>query len=92
MKDTGVGLMGRLPGDEESPDRMIDNEPCSECREHMEMGFLLIERTETHITGRRWVIRREVISSPEMREKGVAYITPDGAKDMGLYNDVDIDD
>lgn len=40
---SGVALCGRLPSDAEAPYMMcIDREPCSECKEHMARGVILV--------------------------------------------------
>src|SRR5438309_1259611 len=59
FRDTGVGLLGRLKDDAEAPRTMRDAEPCQECKEHLALGFLLIERDGNQITGRRWVLKKE---------------------------------
>lgn len=75
--------MAILPG--KAPDRKTkSDEPCDECKEHMEMGFLLIEKTGDSITGRRWVVDPKYIVEPE-RKRRVGYVTPSDAKEMGLY-------
>ena len=89
MQDTGVALLGKLSGDEEAPKHMLDDTPCDECKEHMSMGFLVIERSENMITGNRWVLKPDVITDEEMRAVGVAYVSPTEAKAMGLYNHPD---
>ena len=46
-KDRGVALLGRLPGDQEAPRRIvIDREPCDECKGYMEKGVILISVDE----------------------------------------------
>ena len=85
--DKGVALLGRLKGDKEAPRAIPDDEPCDECKENMELGFLIVERAGDCITGRRWVIRPEAVNDEELLRRGVAYITPSEAKEMGLYRD-----
>lgn len=95
FKETGVGLVGRLPGDAQAPRRSRDRQPCAECTEHMAMGVLLVEATRqgndestTATTGRRWVITPEaaqrmlLLLDPGQR---VAYIEPEAAQKLGLY-------
>lgn len=67
MKDVGLALMGRLPGDAEAPRRICpDREPCEECKEFMKQGIILIsvdeERTEDRENPWRtggWVVVKE---------------------------------
>lgn len=80
-----LALLGRLPNDAEAPKHIPGPEPCDECKEHLGMGFLLLERKGDVITGRRWVIKRDAAERMfDNTEKGVAYITPELAKQIGL--------
>ena len=79
-----IQMMGRLPNDDKAPARSAGEQPCDECMEHMEQGFLLIERSGDSVTGRRWVVDPKYIVEPE-RQRRVGYVTPSDAKTMGLY-------
>lgn len=65
IKDVGVALMGKLPGDKEAPRRVCaDKEPCDECKKHMEAGIILISVREDDATMNPyrtggWVVLRE---------------------------------
>jgi len=86
-QDTGVALCGRMRGDEEAPRHMRDQEPCTECKEHMDMGFLLIEHEGDMITGRRWVITLEAAENIFVDadlSKGAAHIDSEAAVKIGL--------
>ena len=87
--DTGVALVGKLPGDEQAPKRSPDIGPCDECAELMTHGFLFVEVDGTYFTGNKWVVRSEIIEDPSLRENGAAYITPEHAREIGLYNHPD---
>ena len=64
-KDTGVGLLGRLPGDAEAPGRSRDVAPCEECAGYMKQGVLLIgcegSPEGRRTTGRMVVVKPEAI-------------------------------
>ena len=87
--DTGVALIGKLPGDEQAPRRSSDVGPCDECSDLMKQGFLFVEVDGDHYTGNKWVVRSEVISDPAMRQAGAAFIAPEQAREIGLYNHPD---
>ena len=67
MKDVGVALMGRLPGDAEAPRRICpDQAPCDECKKLMEQGIILISVDEKKTEDRNnpwrtggWVVMKE---------------------------------
>lgn len=88
----GIALVGRLKDDAEAPKRMLDNQPCAECQEHMAMGFLLIEATPLgeegfQTTGRRWVVTMEAaerIFAGMDLSKRCARIEPEVANHLGL--------
>lgn len=88
FQDVGVALFGLLPNDEEAPRRVADSELCDECKNHMRQGFLIRERDRDMMTGRLWVVRTETMEEmfgEEFASQGHAWITPDQAQAMGLY-------
>lgn len=95
-KPMGVALFGRLPGDAEAPHNISDPEPCDECKEHMALGVLFVERDGNKITGSRWVVKEEAarrileVVNDEMRQdvlaRRVCHIDPDAAKMLGFYD------
>lgn len=41
--DTGVGLLGHLPHDDEAPRYIPDNAPCEQCQSVMDKGVLFVQ-------------------------------------------------
>lgn len=71
LRETGVVLLGRLPGDEKAPAQAVfDMTPCEECRKNMERGIILIsydpiqssEVNNPYRTGGWCVVRDRVIT------------------------------
>lgn len=69
-----------------------DIEPCDKCREK---GIAVCEVQEDgrHLTGRRWVVRREAFNRQDgdenvsrILDRGVALVTPDVAERLGLHD------
>jgi hypothetical protein len=98
-KDSGVALLGHMPGDAEAPHKMLDHTPCDECQDYMSQGVILISVDESKTTDPKspyrsggWVVVREeaatrMFKSPMLEDvlrMRVAYITDDAWDQLGL--------
>ena len=77
---------------------IVDYEPCKKCEEKFAQGIQLIEVESTPITdnqpsisedayptGRTWVVSREAFKELD-KDVTVQLVTPEVAKQIGLYN------
>jgi len=89
-RETGVGLLGKLPSDEQAPRHMPDRSPCDDCADAMKQGgVLLVEATKddegrTVLTGRSWVITDEAAARIFNVKARAAYIEQGLAEKLGL--------
>jgi len=69
-KDTGVALCGYMRGDKKSPVKMLDLDPCKDCREELDRhalhDFVIVLLDDTYTEGSFWpwfktyvVVKRE---------------------------------
>lgn len=68
-EDTGIALLGRLPGDVEAPKySVLDKSPCEKCADYMEEGIIFLGiqdgwdgKGEPKRTGKFFVIKEDAV-------------------------------
>lgn len=100
-EDSGIALFGHLPNDAEAPFRagVIDNVPCSKCKEYMKQGIILISvrngesGKNPYRTGGWLVLKEEALSQMGIQpqelldsilKRRVAFIPDDTWAMLGL--------
>lgn len=95
LKDMGVALCGKLPGDAEAPRHVTQQGwVCDECESFMKQGIILISVRDgetgdnPYRTGKFAVVRDRVFQNhPEILRRRVAFVEDKMWVEMGLGGD-----